>query len=81
MFVESIRTYIHLILFFRLPFFHLDLSMEPSLEDELWLANLSVCVLIYFRTVMLKWNEASLSHISISLSFPCNLHDIFPQIL
>jgi hypothetical protein len=27
---------------FDLPFFHLDLSMEPSLEDELRLANLSV---------------------------------------
>jgi hypothetical protein len=42
LYVRRIYSHVHLILFFDLPFFHLDLSMEPSLEDELRLANLSV---------------------------------------
>ena len=37
---QALYWFEHPQLFFRLP---LDLNMEPSLEDELWLANLSVC--------------------------------------
>jgi hypothetical protein len=53
LYVRRIYSHIHLILLFDLPFFHLDLSMEPSLEDELRLANLSVHYADKY-----KWNIA-----------------------
>ena len=42
LYVHKTYLHIHMTLSAGLPFFHLDLGMEPSLEGGLWLANPSV---------------------------------------